>query len=133
MCNRIFEYGILRFECVTRFEYSNQIRMCHEIRILQPDSNVSRDSNTPTRFECVTRFEYFECVMRFEHSNQIRISYEIRILQSDSNVSRDSNDSNIPTRFEYSNIISDMRSTTRKLSTTMFFASINGADVNLHS
>ena len=60
MCNRIFEYGILRFECVTRFEYSNQIRMCYEIRTFQPDSNIIRDSNTPTRFECITRFEQFE-------------------------------------------------------------------------
>ena len=80
MCNQIFEYGILRFECVTRFEYSNQIRMCHEIRIFQPDSNVSRDSNIPTRFEYHTRFEYAYQIRICQPDSNIRISYEIKIL-----------------------------------------------------
>ncbi len=62
--------GILKFECATRFEYLMWIRICHEIRIYQSDSNI------PTRFEYLM---------------WIRICYEIRIFQPDSN---------IPTRFE---------------------------------
>ena len=63
----------IRFECVTRFEHSNQIRISYEIQILQPDSNVSRDSNDsniPTRFE-IRIFEY----MRSKSFDRQKIIY----------------------------------------------------------
>ena len=53
-----------------RFEYSNQIRMCYEIRIFQPDSNVSRDSNIPTRFEYHMRFKYAYQIRIFEYHSR---------------------------------------------------------------
>ena len=54
----IFEYSFVNHVQSDIRIWNLEIRMYHEIRIFQPDSNVLRDSNIPTRFEYHTRFEY---------------------------------------------------------------------------
>ena len=69
----IFEYSFVNHVQSDIRIWNLEIRMCHEIRILQLDSNVSQYSNIPTRFEYHARFEY---------SNQIRMYHisNIKIL-----------------------------------------------------
>ena len=50
-CITRFEYPT-RFEYVTRFEYPTRFEYSNQIRISHMNSNMSRDSNIPTRFEC---------------------------------------------------------------------------------